>query len=298
MPDTQDPDRATRRTALWRSLGTALLIALVALSWSGALDQQAQTASKATLTRALATYALARGLNAVISVAQGTEIAIQPVGVGVTLTPGEILDPLNDLVERFSWLALLASASLGTQMLLAELLANSWVSALLSLTAAVYVIALWWPGRAAARHLLLRLCALVIFARFAFTAVTLISGWVDQSMLAERQSASMAQLKLTQEDIQTPSPVAGPTTDTSVLERFNAFFEEQRQAMDLEAQLADLKARVEQAIERLLDLMVVFLVQTIAIPLASLAMAYASLKWFWRWSWREQKAVGAAADIA
>ena len=45
---------------------------------------------------------------------------MQPVGVGVTLTIGEVLDPLNDLVERFAWLALVASVSLGLQMTLGE----------------------------------------------------------------------------------------------------------------------------------------------------------------------------------
>ena len=85
-----------------------MLISLIALSWTQLLDQPAQAGTAATLKRALATYAIARGLNGVISVAQGTEIAIQPVGVGLTISAGEILDPLNDLVEHFSWLVLVA----------------------------------------------------------------------------------------------------------------------------------------------------------------------------------------------
>ena len=42
------------------------------------------------------------------------------VVVGVVLTAGEILDPLNDLVERFSWIVLLAASSLALQLLLGE----------------------------------------------------------------------------------------------------------------------------------------------------------------------------------
>lgn len=34
--------------------------------------------------------------------AQGTELSIEPMGVGVILTLGELLDPLNDLIEQFS----------------------------------------------------------------------------------------------------------------------------------------------------------------------------------------------------
>lgn len=298
MPNSPDSDQRQINHLLRHGLSTAIIVALVAVSWSGALDHQAQSNSQATLTRALTTYALARGLNGVISVAQGTEVAIQPVGIGVTLTPGEILDPLNDLVERFSWLALLASASLGTQMLMTELLANPWVSVALSCGAGLYLFTLWWPKARTYRYALLRVCAALVFARFLFTAVTLVSGWVDQSLLADRQVAGMAELQLTQDRIQQSQPAPIASTDVSVLERFNAFLDENRQAIDIDTQLSALRKRVEDAIERLVELMVVFLVQTIVVPVAGLAIAYGSVRWFWRWTWREQKAVGEPAKFA
>ena len=292
MPNSQSPDIAQPQGRLRRALGTLILLVLVATSWSGVLDQQAQSASKATLARALTTYALARGLNGVISVAQGTEVAIQPVGVGLTLTPGQILDPLNDLVERFSWLALLASASLGTQILMTELLANPWVSAALSLSAGVYIVALWWPGGSSWRYTLLRLCAAAVFARYLFAAVTLVSGWIDESLLAERQTAGINELQLTQANLATAQTPAPANDEASVLERFTAFLDENRQAMDIDTQLTALRTRVEDAIERLIELMVVFLVQTLVLPVAGLAAAYGSIRWFWRWTWRAQNAVG------
>jgi hypothetical protein len=298
LPDLTNTHPHANNQLLQRGLSTTILVVLVALSWSGILDHYAHSSSQATLTRALTTYALARGLNGVISVAQGTEVAIQPVGIGVTLTPGEILDPLNDLVERFSWLALLASASLGTQILMTELLANVWVSAALTLSVAVYLFALWWPRGLPYRYLLLRACSALIFARFLFTAVTLVSGWVDQSLLAERQAEGMAELQLTQQQIHDVQPAAADANATSLLERLNLFLDENREAMDIDAQLAALRARVEGAIERLVELMVVFLVQTIVIPVAGLALAYACAKWFWRWTRRAQKAVGDSAKFA
>ena len=105
------PDRAATRSVLWRGLASLLLVSLIGLSWTGLLDREANASTAATLKRALATYAVARGLNGVISVAQGTEIAIAPVGVGLTFTAGQILDPLNDLVERFSWLVRVSCGS-------------------------------------------------------------------------------------------------------------------------------------------------------------------------------------------
>jgi len=92
-----------------------LLLLAVILSSVTSVDRLAEADHKELFQRALITFALARTLNGVISAVQGTELALQPAGVGVTLTPGQILDPVNDLVERFSWIMLGATLSLGIQ---------------------------------------------------------------------------------------------------------------------------------------------------------------------------------------
>jgi hypothetical protein len=87
------------------AIGIALVCLFIAcLPLEQAFTDQLTQMLKVTLT----VYALARGLNAVISVAQGTEMSIEPMGVGLTLTPGEILDPLNDLIEQVSSVLLIA----------------------------------------------------------------------------------------------------------------------------------------------------------------------------------------------
>ena len=98
-------------------LSVALFLVAV-LSVTPFMDQRASADYEQLFQRAFVTFALARTINGVISVVQGTEIALQPAGVGVTLTPGEILDPVNDLVERFSWVMMGATISLGVQNVL------------------------------------------------------------------------------------------------------------------------------------------------------------------------------------
>ncbi len=276
-----------RRTVL-----TICLALGAALSWGHGLDQAAQENTGATLSRALAAFAVARGLNGVISVAQGTELAIQPVGVGVTLTLGEVLDPLNDLVEQFSWLALLACVSLGTQMLLAEVAANVWINGALSAAAAAGVLALWIPAAAPVRVPLLRLATVLLFARFLFALVTLTTGLVDQLVLAERQQEALDRIEFTRERIEELQQQAGeatPPEDPSaptVLQRFGAFLDDQRQALNVKAQLDALTERAENAIEELVNLIVVFVVQTILVPVAALLLAYWGLRALWRAPWR------------
>jgi hypothetical protein len=279
-----------QRGIVRRALATALVAGVVALSWTQVLDDTALTDTDVTLKRALAAFAVARALNGVISVAQGTELAVQPVGVGVTITVGEILDPLNDLVESFSWLALLACVSLGTQMLLAEVMVNPWVNGVLSAGVAAYLIALWWPGALGPRRVLLRVVTVLAFARFLFAIVTLTTAWTDQAVLADRQEAALSQIELAQahieelreHPIQAPEAAAPP----SMLERLGTFLDEQRQALNIRTQLDALTERVESAIEELINLFVVFTVQTILVPVAALLLAYWTFLWLWRWSWR------------
>jgi hypothetical protein len=270
---------------------------VVGLAWSGAADHVAVDDTGLTLQRALAAFAVARGLNGVISVAQGTELAIQPVGVGVSVTAGEILDPLNDLVEDFSWLALAASVSLGAQLLLSEVMVNLWTNALLTAAALAALAALWLPPAAVpgpgatARALAWRSFVLLAFVRFLFTAIALTTAWADQAVLAERQQAALQEIELTQARIEAlqdsaPAPTPPAEAEASVLERFGAFFDDRRQALNVRAQLDALTARVEDAVEQIVQLIVVFLVQTVLVPVAALVLSVWAFRWLWRWSWQ------------
>ncbi len=286
MPDAHGA-KSEPSLSLWqRLLITALVIGLVSLSWSGLLERNADARLTTVLERALITAAIARGLNGVISVAQGTEIAVQPIGVGVTITAGQILDPLNDLVERFSWLSLVASASLGTQLLLTEIATEPALNIGVSALAAGFLLLLWWPGAARAAGWLMRALALALMIRFLFTLVSLTVGWVDAWVLEQRQQSAMAELTLAKEDIdalQTTPDVPATGTESSIRQRFNNLVDEGRQLLDLEAQIGALEERTESAIEHLLALTVLFLVQTLLVPIGAFWLAISGFRAFLRW---------------
>ena len=102
-----------------RPILLVLAVAAIVLgAWLAPIDAPASDRVDAGLKRALASFATARALNAVISVAQGTEVSAQPLGVGVNLAPGQALDPVNDVVEQFANLMLAASVSFGVQKML------------------------------------------------------------------------------------------------------------------------------------------------------------------------------------
>jgi len=268
---------------------SALLVASLALSWWGGLDQAAADRTEAALQRALVTFALTRTLNGVISVAQGTELAFQPAGVGVILTPGEILDPLNDLIEQFSWLTLLAATSLGLQIMLGEMFATVAVNAALTVAVAASIVLLWLRDSertAAVRGSLLRLTTVFLFLRFAIAFATLATGYVNEHFLTPRESASFAVLERTGDEIESTAvdgaPAPSGTSADSVLERFNRFIDDQRQALDIERRLTQLKSNVETAVQEVVNLIVVYIIETLLLPLGFLVVAWALVKQAWR----------------
>ena len=91
----------------------------------------------------------------------------------------------------------------------------------------------------------------------------------------------MEQIAQTTENIEV---LQAEETDASFLERFNAFLDEQRQALDVRARLQALAERVEGAIEALVDLIVLFIVQTLILPISGLFISVWTLKRIWRWA--------------
>ncbi len=262
---------------------TLLLLAALGMSWWGTLDSVAADRTHAALQRALVTYALTRTLNGVISVAQGTELAFEPAGVGVVISAGQILDPLNDLIEQFSWLTLLAATSLGIQIMLGEMFATDAVNIVLSAAIVLGIVALWWRRDGAWRAVVLRLAAVLVFARFAVVVMTLGTAFVNEHFLTQREQASVEILSQTSTKIESSDESPVPTSSTgSVLERLNKFIDDQRQALDVQQRLTRLRQDVEVAVEQIVNLIVVYVIETLLLPLGFLVVAWALVKQTWR----------------
>ncbi|MEA2017990.1 MAG: hypothetical protein U9N59_06045, partial [Campylobacterota bacterium] len=107
------------------------------------LDKSALLLHDEALERSFIAFALAKGLNAVISLIQGTELSVTPLGMGLNISVGEILDPFNDMVERFSWVMLLSSISLGIQKLLLTLSSKVFLQVILMLSIVSTLFFIW-----------------------------------------------------------------------------------------------------------------------------------------------------------
>ncbi len=139
MSIAQSPPNDQRSGVPTKVVASVLVIVAVVCAWWPDLQRTADAQVDAGLNRALVSFAVARTLNAAISFAQGTELAIQPFGLGVTLALGQILDPANDLIESFSNLMLMASIAFGVQKILLMLFGTKVVSSLLTALAGIWL---------------------------------------------------------------------------------------------------------------------------------------------------------------
>lgn len=121
---------------------TFFLLFMATLSFYTHVDDYAIVIYEQTLERAVYSFALAKGLNAIISVIQSTEINLS-LFVGATVGVGEILDPINDLVERFSVVMLISSVSIGVQHLLLIIGKSMFIKVALIIAAFFSLVGLW-----------------------------------------------------------------------------------------------------------------------------------------------------------
>lgn len=167
----------------------ALFLALMRLSFLP-LTQSAGAQLTQIFKINLTVYAIARGLNAVILIVKGTEASIEPLGGGVTLTSGEILDPLNGLIEQFSLVLLIASASLGIQQILVaigDIAAFRWLLASLALLTIILLLMQsltpFWQRK------LISLVVILSLLRLMVPMTALVSHQVQQWLSADSQAA-------------------------------------------------------------------------------------------------------------
>jgi hypothetical protein len=289
-----------------KSLYTLILVLVAALAASGIADDVSDDYAEDALKRALATFAVARTLNGVISVAQGTEIALEPGGVGVMLTPGQILDPINDLVERFSSVMLVAASSLGLQIVLLDILSWWVLTAALIASLVAAVVLMWWPEQRENRFVVLipKVALALTVIRFALPVIIICTNFVFQTFLETRHDAASSELSTSARQIEqisadvddegAPDAQEGAGADDGAFE-FPGWDELAADIRDSAARLytsttgwirsnsvsermAGLQESASSATSHIIDLIVIFVLQTILFPLVFLWLFVEALK--------------------
>lgn len=182
---------ASLQTRQWVLLG-AVLVA-IALAWLGRMDSFSSTYLADSIKSTGIIYGIARGINALVSVLQSSEISVMLVSVNI----GELLDPLNDLIERFSHVLVVALGALVLQKILLEIVAHPGFSVVLTLLG-ILLLYSSLGSRLSGHRTLVRLFVLALFLRFALVLAVLGGSLVDRWFLEEdiaRQTETILQLE-------------------------------------------------------------------------------------------------------
>ncbi|HEC13124.1 MAG TPA: hypothetical protein ENI80_07720 [Acidiferrobacteraceae bacterium] len=272
----------------YKILLSILVTALLVLTFSRSIDDLGKRYNDAAFKRAFVTFAIARGLNGLISVAQGTEVALQPAGLGLVFAPGQIFDPINDLVEQFAHVMLIATTSLGAQKILMQMSAW-WAMNVMVLVAALLVMwALWWPQKFSRRirSLIFRFALVIVFLRFVLPVVTIMNEHTFEIFLAEQYQSSSQVLGDTRDEIRAINDVKprsdGTSAATSFIDRLSQYYENTTKSISLDGRISRYKEKLSHASEHAINLIVVFLLQTVLFPIAFVWLGFGIFKFLVR----------------
>lgn len=242
-----------------------LLLSIVMLITIAIGSRAFQPASEAymtdTLKKASLAFAGARAINALVSVAQkietGGSVKLLGTGGSASLAPFEWLDPLNDLVERFSLVMLACCVAMGILLFLNQAL--SWLSLAILLPVSVllllFSIGIRTSKMATGRQAFRAGCKLLAITAIAAIMVPMMAAvnFLAYSFFLENTYTNAS---ISVDD--TRKTLSEINTDDGLLDKIEK----------LQQQASALKTRAERIISHILDLITVFLIQTILLPLA------------------------------
>jgi hypothetical protein len=179
-----------------------MALGLLALSVVGPVDRLSERYTDQALSNAAVTFAVARMMNGVISVIQGTRLSASPAGLGLNVAVGEILDPINDLLEQFSWIMLAATTSLGIQKILLAIGPSLAFNVALAGSILYLALALWRSGPYRRPQTAIKLVLMIVIIRFSLALVVLANQLIFDAFMQEDYQRSVTSLEQASEDME------------------------------------------------------------------------------------------------
>lgn len=247
----------------------------LALAFSFTLDTHAQTLTDKAFTQAIVVFGSAKALNAVISLAQGTELDLPFVTVAI----GQVLDPINDLVEQFSLIMLASMTSLGIQKILMGFVTNNLFNMLLALTLIVLNIWLFFRFKndEIIRILFFKITIVLVFLRFSVPLI----GYVNEIAYENFVKPQYNIEQLNDNIISVKDEVSKVTNDTIVQKEQQSFLSKVTEKFDSSyytKKVDEYKNAADNSSEYIVDLIIVFIFQTMVLPLVFLMVLYYFVK--------------------
>ena len=248
------------------------VVLLVAVSSSRLLDDYVDDYTNSSIKAAALTYATARGINALVSMMQSSEVQ---AGVGIvsgSITIGELLDPLNDMIERFSTVMTWVLASLAAQKVLL-LLASHKLFLYLVAVLGISALLLLFYGQTRVQSLVFRFFLVVVFVRFALGMAVGLNSGVDYLFMDQQLQANDKEIENFRASIMSVETTDDFDTD-SIRDSAIEFWQN--------LSMSEFERKISRGIENFINLVAIYLLKTILFPLGFFYAAIFAIKQLWR----------------
>lgn len=169
---------------------------------------------------------------------------------------------------------LISTTSLGVQSLL--LRASAWqvMTALLLLFLVLRLVTVFAPERIhpTVQRVVVVGTSLLLIGRFAMPVYALGTSIVFERYLQPSQTEAVAALGETSGDVREIEQLATPEPDAGLVGRVSSWFTNAVERMDVSERIEAFRDRVSAAVEHLLNLLVIFFLQTVLLPIGFLWM--------------------------
>lgn len=250
-----------------------LLALCLALSFT--IDDNAKKLVDESFKQSVIVFGSAKALNAVISLAQGTQINLPFVTVAV----GEILDPINDLVEQFSLVMLASMVSLGIQKILLNFVTTDIYNYLLFTSIIIFNFWLFkrFTNDEKTRNLFFKITFILLFLRFAIPMMAYVNEVSYNYFVKPQYNIE----ELNQDILKVKDDVSKINQETITQKQDSSFFNKVMEKFDssyYEKKVNEYKDAVDNSSQYIIDLIIVFIFQTIFLPIIFLFLLYSFVK--------------------
>lgn len=260
-----------------RAMLCIVVLLMMVLASMRSLDERTHLMIDQALVTTASSYAIARTLDAAISTLKSSEVSAGVVSIDV----GQVLNPISDLIDKFSDIMVVAFTSLTLQKVWLVMLSSLPANALFVTVGALLIVSVWLPQRWREQRWLWKVFAFLAISRFiilfSVLSTLLVDHWFIDQQIQHRQ-VSVAR-------VSDASPTSALTSDPDVKKNDDSFLgmieriKAQWSALvdnvqQRKEQLLQFAQKAEDSVLDMLTLMALYILKTVILPLVFLGLFY------------------------
>lgn len=267
-------DKKAKQTATKSIIG--ILLSIILFFSSGVhipfVDSTADTYFKDSITKAGVSYGICRVINATVSVIQESSLQLEPAGIGLSLAVGQIVDPINDMVERLSNVLVMSIASLGVQELAYEI-SITIVPQILAVLLLILSVLVWFKNARALKlqRILMSVLVIASIARFCLPLSSMANEFLQEAFFENKIIEANEKLTASTADIEKLEDVSVPKFDGLIGTIGNSASYLKEKSVDFKNTIQVIMENKGVIVENLLRLtflyLGIFVIQVIVLPL-------------------------------